>query len=51
LQQEAGIWQIRRQPGIRSHVLGDGMSPPSRKLGGITNRDSPQSGGFQRFDQ
>ena len=33
MQQEAGIWQIRRQPGIRSHVLGDGMSPPSRELG------------------
>ena len=33
MQQETGIWQIRRQPGIRSHVLSDGMSPPSRKLG------------------
>ena len=27
------VWQIRRQPGIRSHVLGDEMSPSSRELG------------------
>ena len=33
MQQETGIWQLRRQPGIRSHVLSDGMSPPSRKSG------------------
>ena len=33
MQPLAGIWQIRRQPGIRSHVLGDGMSPPSCEMG------------------
>ena len=33
MQQKTGTRQIRRQTGIRSHVLGDGMSPPSRELG------------------
>ena len=32
-------------------VIDPGAEPELVEIRGITNRDSPQSGGFQRFDQ